>query len=118
MILKNAIIICEDAKSQIRLNSPNDCLIGNKIYSFTSNSIYNTDIYDERRKRSGFWSWFIHTIVRSLQNIANLLHGLESRYKVCCITAFLRSQSFNIDGIQQSLCYKCYKKMLKKDGEK
>jgi len=114
MILKNVIIICNDAKSQIQLNSPNDCLIGNKIYSFTPSRIYNNSTI-KMSGHVGFWSWFIHTIVRSLHNIADLLHGIESGYKICCITAFLRQQSFYIDGIQQSLCYKCYKKLLKSD---
>lgn len=49
------------------------------------------------------------------RGLADLCFGIESGYKLCCIKAFLIGKKYRIDELQQILCHKCYKKLLKGD---
>lgn len=55
-----------------------------------------------------------HYLGRIFRGLMDICFGISSGYKLCCIRAFITNRKYQIDELQQILCYKCYKKLLAK----
>ena len=106
-IIKNVIILT-DNNSELFFDG-NIEITNCKCYNIESIKHYISYTSDKK----GIFNRIMHFIVIILQKVANIIHGIESGYRMCCIMAYLTGCSFYIPEINQGLCYKCYKKMMK-----
>lgn len=64
-------------------------------------------------KHKLFKSIFLHFIIKFLRLVADILYGIESGYKKCCITAYITNRRYFRKRADHVLCYKCYMKYNK-----
>ena len=53
-------------------------------------------------------------IGRLFQALADICFGIDSDFKFCCIRAFIIGKKYRVDELQQIVCHKCYKRLLRK----
>lgn len=73
---------------------------------------YHVVGYMKPTKISSFTSRFLFIIIKFLRLITDILHGIESKYKICCITAYITNNKWVKSGAGHILCYKCFSKSI------
>lgn len=63
-------------------------------------------------KNKSFKNRFLYFIVNMLRFITDIVYGIESGFRICCIIAYITHRRYQLSGIHHHLCYRCYLQRL------